>query len=625
MRFQAAGVQKGILAGVYIYLALPAVLFFAGWCRWQAGIPLAAAAVCAVVLCIREHCRDGSSFLDAKTAEYTAGYRQWGRICIIAAAVFAWTWLSGVGGYVWQNTDHPIRNEIFRLLMEEPWPVVKETDAGARGLVYYLGCWLPAAWIGRLGGPEAGWAAQYLWIAAGILLMYALFCSCRKKLSVWPLFLMIWFSGLDAAGMLLRSPGSFRVFSTLSLDEWFGYYQFSSMTTQLFWVFNQAVPAWVLCMLVFLGEKPANLVFVSSLVILTSTFPFAGMVPFIGYFMVTRSIGEMKGANGQRKPSIGIYMEVFLKNCFSLQNLAGIVVTAVSFLYIAENGAVQGSFSKLLHIAGNGAVQGSLSGALTAKWILVGFCVAMIVGGSIAVAAGYAGYSRRKKAADCRVAGSSQEITAHYRMTGSSQKTTAHRRMAGGSFGKSAGCLIGCRRGRFRIGIFFFLGIAAVAARVCRISGQMHPLRYFLYLAVFYSLEAGLLFAVLYPSVRDKKLFALTGIWLFVIPLILVGNSSDFCMRASIPGLFLLMLWCIRALEQKTGGRQKLRSCLLAAFLLIGALTPLHEMARTVVNTRNGFVNQTASEESVLMGNNFSGAAEGVFWKYLAKNPKQRR
>lgn len=171
------------------------------------------------------------------------------------------------------------------------------------------------------------------------------------------------------------------------------------------------------------------------------------------------------------------------------------------------------------------------------------------------------------------------------------------------------------------------LGILAVAIRICQISGQLHPLRYFLYLVIFYTLEAGVLLAALYPSAEDKKLFALTAVWLFVIPLILIGNSSDFCMRASIPGLFLLMLWCIRALEKlpqrlrnKEERRQRISVCLLAALLVLGVLTPLHEMTRTVVNMQHGMENQTASLESVLRGNNFSGTTEGFFWKYVAKN-----
>ena len=579
MKCKAIWLQKSILAGAYGYLALPVILFFTGWCRWQVGIPLAAAVVCAVGLCLREHVRTGSPFLDTDPAVYLVGCRQWGKILLILCTVLAWTWLSGVGGYAWQNTDHPIRNEIFRLLMEEPWPVVKEPDAtsGPRALIYYLGYWLPAAGIGKLCGPKAGWAAQYVWAVAGILLAYALLCLYRKKLSVWPLFVIIWFSGPDAAGMLLRSPEKFKIFGTLSLDEWFGYYQFSSMTTQLFWVFNQAVPAWVLCMLVFLGEKPKNLVFVSSLAILTSTFPFAGLVPFVLYFMVTRCVRKQMDVSEDRRLSVWEKRRVkpgggrfstagrCLRDSVSLQNLAGAAVAAAGLLYLAGNGAVEGSLP--VTPSGNGLI------------LLFGLGAAVFIG--IAAVA---------------VSGRIRKPT-EYPFKGYVLKLAAAA-----------------------------LGIPVIAVRICQISGQMHPPRYFLYLVIFYTLEAGVFLAVLYLSVEDKKLFALTAVWLFVIPLILIGNSSDFCMRASIPGLFLLMLWCIGALEKFPAGQhkkedrcRKISVCLLTVLLVFGALTPLHEMARTVVNMQNGVGNQTASEESVLKGNNFSGSTEGFFWKYVAK------
>lgn len=551
MKYKTVWIQKSVLAGAYVYLALPAVLFFAGWCRWQVGIPLAVAVVCAAGLCLKEHCRGESPFLDTQAAVYR-GNKPWGRMLLILGIVLAWTWLSGVGGYAWQNTDHPIRNEIFQLLMDEAWPVERQLDGAPRGLVYYLGYWLLAAGIGKLCGPKAGWAAQYIWAVAGIILMYALFCICRKKLSVWPLLAIIAFSGLDMAGMLLRNPDQFRIFGTLSLDEWFGYYQFSSMTTQLFWVFNQAVPAWVLCMLVFLGEKPKNVVFITSLIILTSTFPFAGMIPYVLYVLATRCAYQ-------------------LESCLSLQNLTGVAVAAVSLLYIAGNGAVKGSLPAMPF--GEALLLCSLGAVVLARL------------GKAFVHLQASGRDRQTT----RTSGQGRQATVR---PGSVWKKTA-----------------------------VLAGILAVAARICQISGQMHPLRYFAYLLIFYLLEAGLLLAVVYPSVEDKKLFVLTAAWLFIIPLILVGNSSDFCMRASIPGLFLLMLWCIEACSKWHKNKQKVRFCLLVVFLLAGALTPLHEMTRSIVHTKNGFENQTATAESVLSGNNFSGAAEGFFWEYLAKRP----
>ncbi|MDE7312854.1 MAG: hypothetical protein K2N87_14730 [Eubacterium sp.] len=575
MRAASGGRARELVrTGVYVYLAFPVLLFFLGWCRWYIGIPAALITVYAVLLCQKEH-RMGYIAEDSGTNQPENGIRcraatgtwwkvagTWWKIAGIVGLVLLWAGLSGIGGYVWQNSDHPIRNQIFMQLIEAHWPVVQELEsaAGTRGLVYYLGYWLPAAVAGKLFGTAAGWAVQYVWAVVGILLMYALLCMHRKKISVWPLLVIIFFSGTDAVGMLLREPEKFHLIGTLSLDEWFGYYQFSSMTTQLFWVFNQAVPAWVLCALVFLEEKPRNLLFASSLIILTSTFPFAGMLPFVLYFMVTRAPwSTAKEAAGQM---LQIGKECW-KNWGSLQNvLGGGTVAVICGIYLAGNDSVRGSLQRF----GTGGE--SLSGAGTVWMYVIPVCVALA--GILAACAGVwiltalilRGWGRRLK------------------------------KMA------------------------LMLGGIAVCLRILTIETELSPLRYGIYLLVFYVLEAGLLLAVLYPSVEDKRLFALNGIWLFVIPLILVGKANDFCMRASIPGLFLLLLWSIQMLERS---KKRWPACLLLVLLLIGALTPMHEMARTIVNTQAGLENQTAEAERVLRGNNFSGSAEGFFWKYIAK------
>lgn len=61
-----------------------------------------------------------------------------------------------------------------------------------------------------------------------------------------------------------------------------------------------------------------------------------------------------------------------------------------------------------------------------------------------------------------------------------------------------------------------------------------------------------------------------------------------------------------------------MRMVLLLALLAVGAVTPLHEIKRSFVNTREYYENRIAGEEEVLMGNNFSGSTAGFFWRCLA-------
>ena len=554
MKVKVSYVQRLVLALAYGYLALPVLIFFLGWCRWQIGVVCSVVLVCAVWGCIREH-RGGSEDVYVITSMHGR------KIVAVLLLVLLWTGLSGVGGYVWQNADHPVRNELFTLLVEEKWPLVREVDlvsaSGAagteiRGLVYYIGYWLPAAVVGKLAGLAAGWAAQYLWAAAGILLMYAWICIGRRKLAVWPLGVLILFSGLDALGVLLTCPEGLAVFGDAHLEAWAPYYQFSSMTTQLFWVFNQAVPAWLLATLVFYGEKTRNLLFLTFLTILTATFPFVGMLPFVLYFMIRRSTWE---PGLFRQGNMFGILKSCLRNFGSFQNVAGTAVTAV----------ICG-----IYISGNNAVRNSLPLLNSSRRLAVLFL------GILAVAA---------------IAAAVRVCVAH-----------GH----GIRFLKAAA-------------VAFVILLAWRIARLPYADWQS-PLFYWVNLTVFYILEAGVFLLAVYPAVKDRQLFVLTAVWLYVIPLVMIGKSCDFCMRASIPGLFLLMLWCIDGLDAWAGQKRKRkRACVLAVLLVLGAITPLHEIKRTYIHTREYYENRTAAPEDVFRSNNFSGSTAGFFWTYVAK------
>lgn len=564
MKVNASYVRRLVRVMIYGYMALPVLIFFIGWCRWYIGIPCACVLACSVRGCMLEH-RDAADFSYVLTSMHGR------KMAAIVLLVLLWAGLSGVGGYVWQNTDHTIRNELFTLLVQEKWPLIKEMElvsangvAGTqiRGLVYYIGYWLPAAAVGKLAGLSAGWAVQYLWAVAGILLMYAWICISRNKLAVWPLLVLIFFSGLDALGVLLTSSQGLTVFGDAHLEAWAPYYQFSSMTTQLFWVFNQAVPAWLLAALVFFGEKPRNLLFSASLTILTATFPFVGMLPFVLYFMVRRCTWEVQ--LWKNRGILGMLYSC-LDNWGSFQNIAGTAVTGmICGIYISGNNAVRHSLPLL-----NSSRRGLF-----------------VVLGILAVLAG----------------------------------------------GTAVWAFVVRGRGVLLLKAAAAAFVSVFIYQIVRLSyvDWQSPLFYWVNLTVFYFLEAGVFLLVLYPVVKDRKLFLLTGVWLYVIPLVMIGNSCDFCMRASIPGLFLIMLWCIDALDVQTSqnfkwdsqtwARQKQkRACVLAVLLLIGAVTPLHEVKRSYLYTREYYENQTADQEEIFLGNNFSGSTAGFFWRYLAK------
>lgn len=536
-----------VLWGIYLYQALPILIFFLGWCRWYIGIPAAAIVIFGVFLCMKEH-----RVWKYEISPLTGAQKL--KIIAIVVIVVIWAGLSGVGGYFWQNTDHTVRNTMFELLVNERWPVVENVDIGgqmqSRGIMYYIGYWLPSALAGKLLGIQAGYAVQYLWAVIGILLFYSLICIWRKKIVIWPLFVFIFFSGLDAVGMAVSEPGILEIFGDAHLEAWSQHYQFSSTTTQLFWVFNQAIPVWLASLLIFLGEKPKNIIFTWSLVMLTSTFPFIGLLPFVIYFMIHRPKWNADNHSVRQVAA----------NCWdnwgSVQNLlAGGVVGIISSFYLLGNSIFLSS-SKIFSSNGNSAL------------ILV-----LIVTAAAAAMLGFLWLA----------------ITVS---------------LHGG--------------GKILRYLIYGAGIIAIAARFARLdySEWQSPLFFWMNMTVFYFLEVGIFLLVLYKGVIDKKLFRLTAVCLYVIPLIIIGNSCDFCMRASIPGLLLITLWCIQVLDRR---EEKMRTYLLILLLVIGAITPFHEIKRTYVNTRSYYENASVDPIVIYTGGNFSGSTDSFFWNYIAK------
>ncbi len=339
---------------IYAYLLLPIFIFVLGWLRWYLAIPLAAGIVYAFIRCVRE---DHTIYEDVITKE------NWLRLTVALAIIAAWVLLSGIGGICYQNYDHFARSTIYRALVEYEWPVISED--GTRTLIYYIGFWLPASIVGKMFGFEAGYFFQILWTILGVWLVYIMLCVWRRKVSLWPLGVMIFFSGLDIIGWWIMNPDSGGFPKMELLEFWATDLQFSSMTTQLFWVFNQSVPAWVGIMLIMLlaeQNSRRNMLLVSGTLMLTSTFPFIGVLPFVVYFLI-------RGFRFEKENRKERFREIL-----SVQNVIGVFgIGIVSLLYLTGNVSAGNISRDTIALSGTDA---NLLGA--AVRTLGGFSVAFI-------------------------------------------------------------------------------------------------------------------------------------------------------------------------------------------------------------------------------------------------------
>jgi len=322
-----------IQAGAYLLLLLPASFFIIGWIRPLIAIPATALLVAAWVLILLNARKTQSAVYEIKVKA----------IVLVSVVLLLWCYIAGQGGFFYQSSDHQYRNAIFRDLVAFRWPVVYEKTGGS--LVYYIGFWLIPASIGKVANLlfnfETAWAVAntalflwsflYLFFISLLILIYVKADTYRKI--VLAMIVFVFFSGLDIIGIL----GSHRFDVTTipnHLEWWSWTYQYSSNTTQLFWVYNQSTPVWLATAL-FVNEKSVrNYVFLCLIVLICSS------LPAVGLFILLFGMGVYKLIPYIRSKQVFC----FLKEAFSVQNIiAAVVLLPILYLYFKTNQAVDGN------------------------------------------------------------------------------------------------------------------------------------------------------------------------------------------------------------------------------------------------------------------------------------------
>lgn len=466
---------------IYLYMAMPTLIFIVGWLKWYWAFLLGILAAFACVKGFTVPIQDKDLLIEKLDIKI---------LLEALLLIVLWVYLSGIGGWCFQNRDHEFRNAIFRTLVEYDWPVISHN--GSRGLIYYIGFWLPAACVGKVFGLEAGYTAQVIWAVAGIFIVYYLICVYRGKVELWPVIFLIFFSGLDYAGAwILGEEEILNLKLAQHLEWWAVDFQFTSMTAQLFWVFNQAIPAWVATIVIMTQKDCKNVLFILSLTMLSSTIPFVGLIPIVIYFYIKRVMEDRK----------------YWKEIFTFQNIAGVLI--------------------------------------------IGGCVFLYLLGNI----------------------------------------------SGGKINKdNAGLMV------------------------------MEPMAQWMRYLLFFFLEFGIyLYFICKYRKRDSLVYLITAI-LLICPFIKVGDGHDFCMRASVPALFILMIQCMETWEKIRRDGKRYLLIGYCVVLMLGSITAFNEIHRSIRETYWRVTNgesvrypEVSIEGELFRAGNFSGEVQGnLFYKYFA-------
>jgi hypothetical protein len=307
--------MKWLFRVTWLYLLVPFILFCLGWFRLIVALPIAA-----LMLWVLWKLWDDTASAEGSFPRMTIP------LIVISGL---WVFLSGVGGYAFQNWDHHWRNAVLHDLITYDWPVVYSSiERGpVKMLVYYVGYWLPAALAGKLLGWGAANFILFLWTWLGVLLT-VLHLNLKLKTSPFKTaLLLIAFSGMDALGTLLFAAEYPTLWPPIQhLEIWSANLQYSSFTTQLFWVFNQAVPAWLCIILIMNGLKRGQDALIWAICFFLAPFASIGLLPYL----------IIEWFEGMR-----INFRDFLKEVRFELIFAGLLIILTSWIFFSSNNAAQ--------------------------------------------------------------------------------------------------------------------------------------------------------------------------------------------------------------------------------------------------------------------------------------------
>lgn len=348
----------------YIFAMLPLLFFFSGWFKWYFYI----IAIAATSMCFY------ATFRKNEEKEEHLDIKLYALILLVLLA-FAYSFFCGIGRLWAQSKDYPWRNAIFRDLILKDWPVMYDSYDGA--LVYYIGLWLPAAFIGKVfhyaglndeASFTVGNIALLIYITIGLTLLFLLlafyFNARSQKIVFLGALMFIFFSGMDILGSI-EPLGA----NNYHLEWWASKYQYSSFTTCMCWVFNQSVIPWIVTLILVKDRKIEDFVFLGMMCLMSGPFPFVGFFIYCVLFGLYELVLSVK--NKQIK-------DLFIK-VFSLSNiLAALAVFPFIGLYYLSNASISGSGSIRVANVVTESVSSSGSGSLLSSGAMTYICFCLV-------------------------------------------------------------------------------------------------------------------------------------------------------------------------------------------------------------------------------------------------------
>ena len=289
-------IKKYLIEISVVFLLLPIIIFFLGFLKPYISLPLS---VLVIFICYKSFKKKPEDVKENSNKRAIIYY------ILVSILILVWLGFSGIGNFSFQNDDWDVRNAVMRDLTNYDWPVHyslntvdeqsgQDVATETVGFVYYFCYWLPAAIFGKLFGLTAGNIFLFIWTFIALMLTVLLINKKINKNSIWAVLVLIFFSGLDILlinDKLFSSEIMQNIFTENHLEYAGANLQYSSNTTQLYWVFNQSVMTWLIIALIIQIKKPETIIFISCLTFCYSPFATFGVLP-IAIFLIIKCLVE---------------------------------------------------------------------------------------------------------------------------------------------------------------------------------------------------------------------------------------------------------------------------------------------------------------------------------------------
>lgn len=336
---------------VYLYMILPLFCFIAFYLHSIFGGIFLGILYILSIIRVRISWKQRRIYIKKEKVEYDDVNQAYSEMRIEKKYLFLfmlvaiiWSFLGGQGNLYYQSHDWGCRNAIYRDIIYRDWPVIY-IDYN-KALVYYIGYWLPPAAIIKIIGffiPQIYLSDQaffvgnillWMWTSVGIFLTEILLFTYAKPKRRYRALLvpviLIFFSGMDIIGVLRNIIVEGRGMPDLHLEWWNPILQFSSLTTCLFWVFNQTIIPWLAILCVLQEKNVCNYVFIGICVFA------AGPIPMVGIAVYMLLLGIYNGIISIVTKRIKRY----LIEVFSPVNCLAIFLLPIFILYYKSNQAI---------------------------------------------------------------------------------------------------------------------------------------------------------------------------------------------------------------------------------------------------------------------------------------------